>query len=125
MRKFEDVMKPDTPRLVVLFKQEGEKEMFQWGVVGQMPLLTLVGRLHAIQSELHFGTVKDCPESALVVIWDAEAKVFASFVHPSVPTDSLVGMLEAIKHSLVATHMTRSAGAKQIILGTNGRLVGR
>ena len=131
MSKFTDIVQQDTPRLVVMFRQDGDKEMFQWGVVGNIPLVSLVGYVVRVQAELAFRAAEECPELALVIAWNNKLRVsddgtyvrrgFDWFVHPDVPVDSLVGMLETIKTVLVDTHMARHIAAQQLILGPDGQ----
>ena len=123
--KFENI-EQDTPRLVVMFKREGDKEMFQWGMVGALPILTTIGCIVRVQAELsvkesyeHKG--HNTPESALVIAWDGEENEFEWFVHPDIPVDSLVGMLETIKVTLTGSYMARQAAAQQLLLGPDGR----
>lgn len=118
-------LKQDTPRLVVMFRRDGDKEMFQWGMLGEMPILTLVGVIVRVQAELAFRAAEECPESALVIAWDKQHRSFDWFVHPDIPMDSLVGMLETIKATIVSTHMARQMAAQQVILGPDGRPVRR
>lgn len=111
----------NTPRLVVLFNGEGGGERFQWGIVGAMPLLTLIGSIVRVQAELAFRAADPCSEPALIIVWREKTKKVDWYVNPSIPVDPLVGMLECVKATLVATHIARSAAAQQIILGPDGR----
>lgn len=124
LTKFTDLTQ-DTPRLVVMFKQDGDEEQFQWGILGKMPILTLVGHIGRVQAELPLlepGDPRyDCPESALVIAWDEVDHKFTWFVHPSIPADSLAGMLEMIKATIVATKLARQVAAQQVILGPDGQ----
>lgn len=125
MSKFEELVKQDTPRLVVMFKLENEKEMFQWGVVGKMPLLSLIGFMSRIQGDVAYGSGIACPQSALVITWDEKRHSFSWYLHPDIPVDSLVGMMEAIKQTLVSSQMARQAASQQIILGPVGAPIRR
>lgn len=125
MSYFYEKVKQDTPRLVVEFKIEGGKELFQWGIVGQIPLLTVIGAVDRAQSGLHTATLKECPERGLVIAYDPESRTFETFAHPDTPIESMIGMLEAIKETLVSTHMARAAANQQFILGPDGRPMGR
>ncbi len=126
MTKFSD-LKQDTPRVVVMFKGEDDKELFQWGMIGKMPILTLIGCIVRVQEELSasFLQPEACPESSLVIAWDDEKREFSWFVHPSIPIDSLVGMLETIKMTILATLAAQQASNQQMILGPDGRPVRR
>lgn len=122
---FYDKVTQDTPRLVIMFKRDGEKELFQWGFIGQIPLLTLVGALIRVQAELTFKAAQECPESALVITWNNEIKKIDWYVHPSIPVDSLVGMIETVKATILATHGAKQLAAQQLILGPDGKPVRR
>lgn len=123
--RFADVVKQDTPRMVVAFQRDGDKELYRWGVVGTMPVLSLVGCIGRVQAEIggsRYPSVgRECPESALVVIWDEAEKKFDWFLHPSIPLDSLLGMLEIVKATLVATHMAHAESGRAALVGPDGR----
>lgn len=122
--KFEETVKADTPRLVVMFQLRGGEEVFQWGMVGTMPLLSLVGCVARVQVELIHPCPQGphvCPQPALCIAWDAERRGFDYFVHPDIPAEPLVGMLETIKATLLGTHQARKAAAEQVgLLGPDG-----
>ena len=120
--KLEDVVQQDTPRLVV----EYDDNRLKWGIVGNIPFLPLVGYLARVQSDLFFRTPKTCVPSALIVVYDG--KDFDYFLHPTIPINSLVGMLEAIKSALLqaiqaANEMQRNSGIN--LYGTDGQLLRR
>lgn len=114
----------NTPRLVVEFtRPEPDKERFRWGIVGSMPVLTLVGYIVRVQAELAFRKPEECGAMALIVVWDAEALQFSYFVNPAIPVDSLVGMLETIKISLIgsASGSAQPDNQKVGIFGADGQ----
>jgi len=79
---FAEVMTTNPPRLVVLFRRgEDGSEEFQWGVVGTVPVLTLIGAIVRVQAELAFRSPEPCEPSALVIAWDAESRKVQWFVH--------------------------------------------
>ena len=128
MSNFNDTVKQDTPRLVVAYKcDDGKVEQFQWGVVGAIPLMSLIGCIHHVQTKLASGEwVMECPQPALVIAWDDENRDFEVFVSPDIPAYSIVGMLEGIKNALIETQRARQATAQQVeILGPDGRPVRR
>lgn len=120
-------LQQDTPRLVVMFKQDDNKELFQWGIVSEIPLLSLIGQIVRVQNELPLlepnDPYHDCSESALVIAY--EAKAFYWFVHPDIPKTTLVGMLETIKITLLGAQAARRMASEQLILGPDGRPVRR
>ncbi len=127
MSKFSDCVKNDTPRLVVMFhRPEPKQERFQWGMVGSLPILTCIGCIARVQVELPLIEPDDdryhCPQSALVIAWDAANQRFDWFVHPDIPVDSLVGMLETIKAALVNSQLAQQIRNNQVgIVGPDGR----
>jgi hypothetical protein len=131
MSKFEDVVRQDTPRLVVLFKEENGKEMYQWGIVGAVPLMRLIGYIGRVQVTLLTSRLDDesldlhpsryCEPSACVVVWRGEMRAFDWFVHPDIPPDSLAGMLETVKAALVGSQLARQVQNQQVVLGPDGQ----
>jgi len=91
--------------VVEFYRTENGLERFGWGIVGEVPLLTLIGFLTRVQSDLFFKSPDKCDQSALVVAWDAENKVFDYCVNQHIPVDPLVGMLELVKMTLVKSQL--------------------
>lgn len=124
MSKFED-LRADTPRLVVEFERGADgTEQFKWGIVGSLPRLTLIGYVGRVQAELQFRCALSCPQMALVIAWDDRRRAFSYFVHPDVPVDSLVGMLEVAKQSLVMSQLEAQLKAAQAGLHRPSGLIG-
>jgi hypothetical protein len=119
MSKFE--ITSDTPRLVVLYRiGEDGNEQFQWGVVGSIPLLSLIGAIVRAQNELQFREPL-CDEPAFVIVWDNEKRIAYWKVNKDIPIEPLLGMLETIKATLVASRIGQQQAAQQTqILGPNG-----
>ena len=123
MRRFADIVKQDTPRLVVegTWDVNGSEEQYRWGIVGKMSILPLISCLISIQSGLSstFGGEIDrfgsCDQRALVVVWTG--KRFEVFLHPDIPTASLVGMLEVIKIRLIMSTLPQP---RSNLLGPDG-----
>lgn len=129
---FTEAMATDPPRLVVLFQRGPDgNERFQWGVVHEVPVLTLIGAIVRVQSELPLlepGDARhDCPREALVLSWNVPSdpaivlptNTLHWFVHKDIPIDQLVGMLETIKVAMVTGRMGQRAAADRI-LGPDG-----
>lgn len=120
--KFNEIVKQDTPRLVISYKSINNQDTFQWGVLGHVPVLTLIGAITRVQAE-YFFTAHPCPESALVIAW---SNGFSSssidwFIHEDIPQVPVMGMLEVVKATIVNTHVARQAAAQQVrILGPDG-----
>lgn len=123
MSLFTDTVKQDTPRLVVMYStNENGNDQYQWGVVGNPPLLSLLGHIGYMQSQLMSNVwLSECPQSALCLAWDADEREFNDFVHPSIPRDSLCGMLEVIKSLLTAGRIGQHMASQQVLLGPDGR----
>ena len=99
--------------MVVEFSMVDGNETFKWGVVGHIPILSLIGALSGMQGYLPIGEEDDgkhpgAPENALVIVWHADINDFEVFRGAELPTYSLVGMLEIIKTSLIAAFMARA-----------------
>ena len=129
MIAFRNVVKQETPRLVIIFQREGDKENFQWGMVGNIPVLSLIGHMVRVQAELPLLEPGDarhhCPESALVIAWDDEHRTFDWFINPNIPMDPLVGMMDMIRMTLLSQHMVRHMVTQQPILGPDGKPIPR
>lgn len=120
MNELINTMNQDTPRLVVEFTRPApDQEQFKWGIVGKLPALTLVGFIVRVQAELAFRKPEECDKMALVVAWDAEENRFEYVVDPRIPIDSLVGMLETIKLSLIGIAQVKDD--KIGMFGADGR----
>lgn len=117
--KYENI-KPNTPRLVITFEWVGEKENFQWGLGGPIPLMTLIGNLTRVQSDIYLKSIDPCPEQGFVMAWDQDSRKMSWFLHSAVPVDSLVGMIDAIKLVILSQHLARQMSAQQNILGPDG-----
>lgn len=122
----------NTPRLVVEFRRAANnEEQFKWGMIGKLPALSVIGYVTRVQAELAFRKPEECEQLALIIVWDEESRVFDYCVHPDIPVDSLVGMLEMVKVKLVdariATEMIQQQGgvglygADGVRLRNNGR----
>ncbi len=126
MSNFAEVMSTNPPRLVVQFQRGRDGgEQFQWGVVGAIPILTLIGYIGRVQADLVVDAwIPECDTSppSLVVAWDARDRTLSHYVHPDVPTDPLGGMLETIKQMLVDSRLAQFAAAQRTqILGPDGQ----
>lgn len=134
MSDFSERMKADPPRLVVLFRRGPDgSEQFEWGVVGKMPIITLIGAVIRAQARLVVEPPlwpTECDEDALVVMWDEAARDVHTYAHPNTPALPMAGMLETIKAalvgSLIASKQQLQAArtvqeAKHRIVGPNGR----
>ncbi len=123
MSTFSETVKQDTPRVVVLFRRAPDGgEQFQWGVIGSIPVLTLIGYITRIQAELAFRSPEPCDQSALVIAYDRDIGKMCYFVHPDIPIDSMVGMLETIKGALVDSQVVQRQAAQQVqIIDPTGR----
>ena len=126
MSKFFDTVKEDTPRLVVMYQRGPDgSELFQWGIVGNIPILTLIGAVVRVQTELAADAYHaECDQPALVIVWDAKEYEVHCFLHQDIPTEPLVGMLETIKAALVGSRLAQHLAAQRI-LGPDGSAVRR
>lgn len=126
---FQELMAVNAPRLVVLHRRGGDgTDHFQWGVVGNIPILTLIGYLIKVQNELVADDVymPECDQAALVIVWDEEHNELAHYKHASIPNEPLAGMLEVIKTALTMSRVAQHSAAQKVqppILGPDGRPV--
>lgn len=127
MTDFAELMQTNPPRMVVMFNraQDGS-EQFQWGVVGAIPILTLIGHIVQVQADMCAGDwIPECDEQpALVIVWNNEDRTLSHYKHPDIPAAPLVGMLETIKTMLVDSRMAQHAAANRI-LGPDARPIPR
>jgi hypothetical protein len=130
---FKEAMVSDPARLVVLHRttEEGE-DQFQWGITGNVPVLSMIGAVVGAQARLvvpdldvDAPKMSDCPEQALVIAFGNRCKYPSYFCSRSIPTDALVGMLETIKAALVGSRVAQHNTVKSIVtsplLGPDGQ----
>ena len=83
MSNFAETVQQGTPRLVVTYRRDGDRDLFQWGMVGQLPLITLIGAATRVQGELPLLEPGDerrhCPQPALCLAWDEKERRFEAF----------------------------------------------
>ena len=126
MSDFATAMQHNPPRLVVLFQHGPDgSEQFQWGVVGAIPILTLIGDITRLQYELLDDEwMPECDQVACVIAFNRADGRLSHYKHPDIPTDPLVGMFETIKHMLVNSRLGMHAASQKVnILGPDGRPV--
>lgn len=125
--RFKDIVKSDTPILVVNFKVNDEgREDYEWGVKGNIPLLPLIGYVVKVLNEYASTDIqrlylfdKICKPQALVIAY--VDKEFHWFLHKDTPKYGMLGMLKMIETTLVGTTMARSTANQQRILGVDGK----
>lgn len=121
MNDFHEAMQANPPRLVVQFgRQPDGSESFMWGIVGAIPLMSLVGAVVKIQHDLCSGDTY-IPEMegnppALVIEWGDQEREFRFWKHIEIPTDPLVGMLDTIRFQLCNSRMGQHAAAQRVAL---------
>ncbi len=127
--RFEEMVKDDTPRLMIRFDPDVTKEKYEWAVQGDMPLLPLVGAIIKTQLELFnipkyqmflYGNI--CPEPMLIIAYDKETKRFNWFIHDDASNFGMVGMLEIVKTKLLQVANSRQQSI-QPISGASGLIL--
>lgn len=125
--KYAEVMATNPPRVRVDYASaEDGSERFTWGIVGGMPGMSLIGAIAGVQSALiqvEPLAFERCDDSSLVLVFlkDAPAgEQFVWFVHPGIPMEPLIGMLEVVKQSLVGAQMAQMAASQSRILAADG-----
>lgn len=112
--------------MVVSYQRISGTDGFNWGVVGNIPMLVLVGAVARVQAADITRPDDDhvCPEPALVITWDRDTNTTHWYAHPNLPIDSLMGMLEIIKATLVANLIAQQQQHKLVdraLLGPDGQ----
>jgi hypothetical protein len=118
-------LNPGVPHLAVIFKRGPDGgESFGWGATGNIPMLSLIGAITQAQHELPENRQYDdwqCSEPLFVIIWNQAERSLDWFVHPDIPLDPLIGMLETIKLTLVQSWAAQQQMARQpLVLGPDG-----
>lgn len=118
MSNFTEAMASNPPRLVVLFKRaENGSEQFQWGIVGSIPMISLIGAVVRVQVDLvsrEWMPECDNDPSALVIAWDAEYRSASYYVSKDIPLDPLLGMLDCVRTALVGSRLGQQTAAQRI-----------
>lgn len=123
-----ELVQAELPRLVISFMRGHDgSENFQWGVVGSIPVLSLLGHLTQAQNRLTTGQwMQEYGEEAppaFVMVWMPEVRDAEFFRHPDVPEIPLCGMIETIKSAIVASRMAQHMASQRVtprILGIDG-----
>lgn len=134
MDEFYELMATDPPRLVVQYGHTPDgSECFEWGAVGSIPVLTIIGYVERVCVEL----VTDIPipecdvpnnPPSLVIAMDPRDGKMVHYKHSSIPADALVGMLAVIKATLIQGRVAQHMAAQHMaagIIGPDGRPVNR
>lgn len=122
MSTFTDTVKQDTPRLAVMYRLADGNDQFQWGIVGAIPLMSLIGAIVQMQGIVARGEwICGCDQPALVLAWDEQTKDFDVFLDADIPALPMIGMLETIKFTLIGTQTARQVASQKVqILGPDG-----
>lgn len=126
MSNFAEVMADNPVRLVVEYQRQADgSDGFQWGIVGNVPIISLIGAISKVCHDLCVGEWSpdmDGTPPALVMVYDQRSREFTYFKHPDIPVDPLVGMLDVIKAMLVDSRLAQQHAAQKVpILGPDGR----
>ena len=128
MMNLQELMQTNPPRLVVEFEPASDgKHRLTWGVIGNLPIMSLIGFMERVQRDLLFFVGPSCDAPMLVIIWtgpatDGRDSEFTWFVNPMIPVDALVGMLEAIKTTIVLSQINQMGPGKQSsLVGPDGK----
>ncbi len=125
-REYQKALETSVACLMINYdKEPNGNERLDWKVIGKPPSLTTVGALTRVQFELVTYPSKLCDPVQLVMVWDGTA--YSWFVHPSIPKDVLIGMMEKVKLQILGTLMAHDATTahkappKNRIIGLDGR----
>ena len=129
MSDFTQVIATNLNRFVVMYKNEEGTDRFQWGIVGAVPILTMVGAIARVQVNIinqQAGWENECPESALVIAFGPTGENIQWFINRGIPVDPLVGMLETIKASIIGSNQAQHVAAQKLqLLGPDGNPMNR
>ena len=120
-RSVTEALESSVAHLVIdYFRDPDGNERFDWKVEGKLPSLTTVGALTRVQFELTTRVSDECELVQLILIWNGTS--YSWFVHPSIPRDTLVGMMEKVKIQILGSLMVNDAKkARPGVLGLDGR----
>lgn len=134
MSKFTEIVKEDTPRIIIKFEfDEQGRDQYEWGNIGNIPLMSLIGGIVNVQVELSDISLdrlvihdKICPDQMLVITWDKDTKDFDWFVHRNVPKYGMLGMLDLIRATMVDSIRARQSTIQQpTLVDINGQPIRR
>lgn len=130
IERYNSIVKPTTPRLVFDYEcEEGGKESLKWGMHGLVPTQLLIAAMIRAQVKLSEGNMhtnwfERCPETKLVIAWPSmdptvnlpvpvKHHKLLWFLHPSVPMEPLLTMLEVAKSTILASMLMRQQQEQQ------------
>lgn len=115
---FREAMETNPARLVVQWRQaQGGRDEYQWGIVGDLPVLSVIAKLVEVQAKLVGGEwVSECDDDlpALVLVLSSDG--LETYLDRRIPSDSLCGMLEIIKAMLVNSRLAMMQAANKVQL---------
>lgn len=111
-RSLAEVMAENPPRLVITYKLKGEQQQFDWGMVGQLPMLSIIGKLVEVSSDILIGREMQQryydsvqypgqPMSLVIAQGHLNSSAFVWFMHRDIPHTELIGMIETIRMGLI------------------------
>lgn len=130
MTRYEEIVKPNTPVLVVRYRIE-DKELFEWEVIGSIPILSLIATMVKIQQKLN-----NClpwqlyrlenrlsPNQELIITYNPADKSFDWFIGENVSFASMAGYLEIVKLSILTAPAVAKLAAQQQIVRPSNRIL--
>jgi hypothetical protein len=131
--RYSRIVTPGTPHLWVNYDLVDGKRIMTWGVnrPEHVPSLDMIGAVIRAQNLLSDRSFSDmdpwfewCTECRFVIAWYGPHPEF--FLHKDIPIDKLLGMLEVVKSTLMASMIMRQQQQqhdKVRMYGTDGRVV--
>lgn len=89
-----------------------ELDSYSYGVVGNIPVMQLIGYIVRVQAELAFRSPEACDGGLCIINYDPTIGLLTWAVDSCIPVDQLVGMLELIKSTLVDSQISLMAQSK-------------
>lgn len=107
MSAYAEARRRNLPHVFVKYERADSKikDRYSYGIVGQMPVVDLIGYIIRVQAELAFRDPEPCDDCACVIVFDPGTHTMQWFVDKSIPVDALVGTLELIKFMLISNQM--------------------
>lgn len=116
---FAELMQTNPPRMVVLFNRAPDgQEQFQWGMVGSIPILAMIGKIDEVKFHLHAGSfIPECEQCALIIAVEPGGEI-VTYLNGDIPRLSLAGILDVARTVIINQFLANAN--KSPVLGPNG-----
>lgn len=130
MSSFTETMTANPARMVVTFGLDANGgEQYQWGIVGKLPVIGLIGAVSRIINSLvcnEWIPEVESDTKCFMVVYNIKEREWSYYLHPDVVAnpgnrESLIGMLEMIKILLIMNGPASQRHQNKPILGVDGK----